>query len=510
MSLLDKATIITTPTAHSNGKLHSIKGGEVADFDVVRGSAATRVNAEGLIENISIIGDNLATNGDFSSDLSGWSSVSNVVWSSNFGGSAFFNGIDSQFRQSESYVVGKTYIISWEVKENNGCNLFRVYNNNSFTNITDNYVGVHSIEFTQTAGALLIFRNGTTGSDITIDNISVKEIIDATNIPRIDYTTGEGLILTEPQSTNLITYSEDFSDSYWGTYGSEVSRTLDNSQANPSGSNGSYIVEGVNGLRRFGTIVPVTPSTDYTISFYVKNINATTLRILMTNSSISSQNFISQVNTTDWSRVEINFTSGTGTSTTIQFLRDLPIGESLYIWGAQVEEKSHSTSYIPTSGAIATRLADKVTGAGDANTFNDSEGVLYAEIASLSEDDTAARYLGISNGTSANRVVILYYSATNKIRAIMSSGGTTVADINTTVTSVEDFHKVAVKYKTNDFAFWVDGVEVAIDTTAATPIGLDRLAFNLANGSHFYGKTKTIAVFSEALTDEELTCLTTI
>ena len=52
MSLLDKATIITTPTAHSEGKLHSIKGGSVADFDVVRGSAATRVNAEGLIEDV--------------------------------------------------------------------------------------------------------------------------------------------------------------------------------------------------------------------------------------------------------------------------------------------------------------------------------------------------------------------------------------------------------------------------------------------------------------------------
>ena len=68
MSLLDKATIITTPTAHSNGVLHSIKGGAVADFDVVRGSAATRVNAEGLIEDISTLSGELVTNGDFRTD----------------------------------------------------------------------------------------------------------------------------------------------------------------------------------------------------------------------------------------------------------------------------------------------------------------------------------------------------------------------------------------------------------------------------------------------------------
>ena len=76
MSLLDKATIITTPTAHSNGVLHSIKGGSVADFDVVRGSAATRVNAEGLIEDISTLSGELVTNGDFSNGASDWNLTS--------------------------------------------------------------------------------------------------------------------------------------------------------------------------------------------------------------------------------------------------------------------------------------------------------------------------------------------------------------------------------------------------------------------------------------------------
>ena len=45
---------------------------------------------------------------------------------------------------------------------------------------------------------------------LSIDNVSVKEAtID--NLPRVDYTDGTSSLLVEPQRTNLITYSEDFS-----------------------------------------------------------------------------------------------------------------------------------------------------------------------------------------------------------------------------------------------------------------------------------------------------------
>ena len=37
-NLLQKASIITTPTAYSEGKLHSVKGGIDSDFNFSRGS----------------------------------------------------------------------------------------------------------------------------------------------------------------------------------------------------------------------------------------------------------------------------------------------------------------------------------------------------------------------------------------------------------------------------------------------------------------------------------------
>tara|TARA_B100000768_G_scaffold24030_1_gene21750 strand:+ start:65 stop:2005 length:1941 start_codon:yes stop_codon:yes gene_type:complete len=644
-NLLDKSSIVLSPTAYDNSKVLCVKPSDGSgDFDFSRNSAATRVNAQGLVEDVQILSSNLVQNGDFSqlgseevtngnfaTDLSGWSSITNVTWSSNFGGSAFMNanGTNAQFRQFLSYVVGKTYRISWEVKENNGCDLFRVYNNGGFTNITDNFVGTHTLYFTQTSGTLFLLRNDTIGSNITIDNVSVVEvgqnwdltgtwiigdnvancdgsqsgnadliqalstgagkqykitytvsnylagdikvrlssgnttsaqssngtfteiitavvnggfrlrgndtfngsvtnisvieITDDTNLPRINYEgfsfdgsgniipdSGCGSWLFEPQSTNLITYSEDFSQSYWNTYGAEVSRTLDTSQANPSGSNGSYIFEGVSGLRRFGKVISVTPNTDYTISFYAKNINATLLRLLFTNSSVSSKIYTSEVSTTKWSRVEVSFTSGAGTSTTIQILRDLPIGESVYIWGVQVEEQSYATSYIPTDGTSVTRNQDVCNNGGSVSTINSTSGVLYAEIAALANSNDNRR-ISLSDGTLNNRI-LLYYGTSNSLLILFILNGVTQATFTYAYT-ITNFSKIAFKYKENDFALWVDGLEVATDTNGNTFSlnTLDRLNFDTATGGlNFFGKTKALAVWKEALTDTELQELTTI
>ena len=123
---------------------------------------------------------------------------------------------------------------------------------------------------------------------------------------------------------------------------------------------------------------------------------------------------------------------------------------------------------------------------------------MYAEIAAF-VNSGATRYLGLNDGSSSNRVVILYDGTLNRIRAIVSSGGTKYADLYYSVTDVTDFHKVAVKYKANDFALWIDGVEVASDISGSTlPNGtLTKLAFSeiSTTGGLFIGKNRAIAVF---------------
>ena len=65
--------------------------------------------------------------------------------------------------------------------------------------------------------------------------------------------------------------------------------------------------------------------------------------------------------------------------------------------GAQLEQGSYPTSYIPTNGTAITRAAETANGSGDAATFNDSEGVLMAEISALS-DDTTSKTISITDG----------------------------------------------------------------------------------------------------------------
>ena len=81
-----------------------------------------------------------------------------------------------------------------------------------------------------------------------------------------------------------------------------------------------------------------------------------------------------------------------------------------------------------------------------------------------------------------------------------------IGTINTSV-----LNKIAVKYKNGDNALWLNGVEVATSSGAVALSGLDRIDFNYADGtSSFHGNTKDIRVYNEALTDAQLTVLTTI
>ena len=85
------------------------------------------------------------------------------------------------------------------------------------------------------------------------------------------------------------------------------------------------------------------------------------------------------------------------------------------IWGAQLEQSSYPTSYIKSEGSAVTRNGDQVYGAGDTATFNDSEGVLMAEISALA-DDGGVRAISLNNGSVQNMFFIgISYSRTKLV-----------------------------------------------------------------------------------------------
>lgn len=192
---------------------------------------------------------------------------------------------------------------------------------------------------------------------------------------------------------------------------------------------------------------------------------------------------------------------------------DSPIGKSAYIWGAQATIGTYPVNYIPNNGAgSVTREADLCYGAGTVDTFNSSEGVLYAEISGRQWNGAEA-LLTISDGTTANRIY-LRYSSSNFLAAIIIANAIEVI-FSTPLASlgeVTDMNKIAIKYKQNDCALWINGVEVLSDlsTSALFPSGtLTTFAFDSGSGSNrFYGRVKDLRYYNTALADSELLELT--
>jgi hypothetical protein len=75
--------------------------------------------------------------------------------------------------------------------------------------------------------------------------------------------------------------------------------------------------------------------------------------------------------------------------------------------------------------------------------------------------------------------------------------------------------KVAFKFKVNDFALWVNGAERKTDTSGTTfaASSLDRIVlgdYNNNVNTQFNAKINALAVFPTALSDADLTTLTTL
>ena len=356
-----------------------------------------------------------------------------------------------------------------------------------------------------------------TSFELVIDNVSVKEYLGQEVVPD----SGCGSWLWEPQSTNLITQSELFSDATWTKVGggaADDTIITSNYATSPDGTNNASraqfnAVGTANGDRaNLYANINVTSGQTFTMSFYGKSATATNEEVVLRMGSVQQ---VSVTLTQEYQRFSHTYTvtSSGAKNFGIQIRGNSAVTSAdIIIWGFQVEQQSYATSYIPTSGSTVTRNQDLCTNGGSLASINSTEGVLYAEIAALADGGTF-RGISLNDGTTNNNNVIRIYcaSADNRITIIIRANGSLIFNYSHTLTSITDFNKIAIKYKQNDFSLWVNGINIHNQTTGNTPIGLNELLFNNGLGTEiFFGKTKALAVWKEALSDAELTELTTI
>ena len=347
--------------------------------------------------------------------------------------------------------------------------------------------------------------------------------------PRIDYTdTSDGVLLLENAATNLIPYSEDFSVANWTK--SNVTITS-NSIISPDGtSNADKLVENssIGAHHVYDTVI--TNSGDYSNSIFVKSAERSKIRINSGSNSdrvdfdLSNGTVISQLGATGnivsvsngWYKCDISWNTAAVAAQyfLISLLDDSGTqgyqgdGTSgVYIWGAQLEI-GNASSYIPTQGSATTRVAETASGSGNSEVFNDSEGVLFADIAALADDSTN-RQITLSDGTDTNRLVLKYDNQSNVIQVFNRVNGLETAFLNASVSDITLFNKCLLKYKVNDYALWINGFEVDTDivSTIFPSNTLNDLKFG-DGGSDFYGKTKELGYYDTILTDLELETLT--
>jgi hypothetical protein len=629
-------SIAMIPSGYKDGKVYSVlPNSSDGDFNFTRGSAATRVNAQGLVENVQIISSELVSNGDFSQEGNekvtngGFDTDSNwdlgTGWTIS-GGSANYDGVNAYelLRQGTANgVVGKTYLVKYDVINNSGVggvyakfggvNLSSYNQNNgsfefyitavstdyirftpqsnfngSIDNISVKEVGQdwslgtgwsignnvanavnapfgsqlvdsttltaskkYSVSFvisnyiqgsvrvgvgnvfssdisangsytfiltTANTNAFKVqARGGGSGTTLSVSNVSVKEITDDTDLPRLDYSDGScPSLLLEPQSTNLIPYSEDFSDASYskasGGLGS-VPIVTSNYSTSPSGEQNADRIQfdlngGTSGSDSSWIFTFPSSDVDGVVSIYLKTNDNSTKVVYFRNTFGTIDNVTVNGN---WQRYSITNPTTRGFYLGLRGSQGNSDSADLSVWGSQVEVQSYATSYIPTNGSIATRLADQATGSGNSSLINSTEGVLYAEIAANANSSTN-RTISINNG-SATDYLFFRYRVNNRFQIIFRSGNNNTVNETFDLSNNLDFNKIAFSYKLNEFKIFVNGVQIGSTITSGVVFGttINSLDFNEFNGTNkFYGKVKAIAVYKEALTDAELQELTTI
>jgi hypothetical protein len=182
------------------------------------------------------------------------------------------------------------------------------------------------------------------------------------------------------------------------------------------------------------------------------------------------------------------------------------------MWGAQLESSAaYATSYIPTTTAAVTRVADAASKTGISSLIGQTEGTLFVEAKAIQSNGGEFYQASISDGTNNNAALLGFMSTVGQIRFRFENGGAVQAEILANGVDTTTLVKMAFAYKANDFVLYVNGVQVGTDTSGTIP---SFTQFQFANGSNIstqmYGNVSQALLFKTRLSNAKLAELTTL
>ena len=599
--LLDSASLVITPNGYEETKLFSVvPNNDTGDLTVTRATRATRVNSQSLIEEVpynrfnnsetfsastwtkqlTTISENEinAPNGTLTADkLIGNSGVT-YAYTGGFG----TNMISSSILQNPNF-----HTVSFYLKFG-GLNRVRIYSavstslgtnpayitvnlsagtitdydystviSNPFilpvtdgwyrvgfvtrlsTSTTNNRIGICLGDNTKTTG------NGVDGVYIWGAQLVLGEqaqeyynTITGFNIPKIDYTDSScPTILVEPQRTNLMTYSEDFTNAVWGL-NNEID-ILDYWGISP------------NGIMNASLIVPTTNNATHCVARGSQAISANTYSvfakasgydwILLTSHSTSApktrgtyfnvkDGYIGNIGTVTqnpkienygngWYRCTIDQGSSPSSIFTVIIANNNDVlsfsgdgSSGVFLFGTQREARStgaNVTSYIPTITSTITRNSDVISKTGVTSLIGQTEGTILIKGHQLQRGNIFRVVNSVSN---INSISIFCVGINGRCQYTVTKNNVEVSNSSITPPNSQTNKNIIIKYSQTSIKVFINSV-LFFEHSYATPTdftaNLDKIDFGslTENGT---ARFDMIAIWKTLLTDTQCISLTSL
>jgi hypothetical protein len=361
------------------------------------------------------------------------------------------------------------------------------------------------------------------------------------NIPRVDYlNNSNGSLILEPQRSNIATYSSDLDNAAWTKSGTTITA---NNTTSPDGTTNADKIIASSGLsiKIAYQVISSTNGVAHTVSAFYKadEYSYAFLRVGGQTPSpyviynLSNQSVVSTANATStkiedygsgWYRVSMTYTANSATNApNVSFLPTS--GYTLdssnqpsyngdgssggYVFGAQLEVGNYPTTIINTSGSSVTRNADACELTNASDSIGQTEGVIFVdfELQTTGEDFVI---MNIYNTSSPANGIYFYLDGSNLLKAYCDNSGNQVT-IASGVLSEGRF-KAAFAYKENDFAFYLNGSLIGVDTLGTVPTCGGLRLENYQNSPTYQEKTKVYQaqIYNTRLSNSELATLTTL
>ena len=325
----------------------------------------------------------------------------------------------------------------------------------------------------------------------------------ASGVPRIDWF-GQSCpgLLVEASGQNQALWSRDLSVSgTWAASGITAVR-------NAVGADGA--ASGATTLTATAASATITQNISHAsqsriFSAYMRRVSGTGQIQLTTNGG------------TNWQTVTLTsafapFNSGAQTVASGQVgIRMIASGDVIEVDFTQAEVGPVPTSPIPTTSGTGSRAADVISASGAlvSGLIGQTEGTIYAEVdvRNFTQTDRPIIQLFLD---SNNRILLeaFFFSPTFGVKGSVITSGSSVANITFAITN-SGIYKIALAYKQNDFAFFVNGTLRGTDTLGNLPSSLNAVHLGHNNGSsQLSNYIRAAALYTTRLSNDQLAELT--